>query len=44
LVSLALGALLLRRRRIAPARWGRALLSLLWLFHLNADDPPALSF
>jgi hypothetical protein len=44
LVSLTLGALPLRRRRIAPALWGLALLSLLWLFHLHADDPLALSF
>ncbi|WP_373509035.1 DUF5993 family protein [Thiocapsa sp.] len=44
LITLALGALLLRRRGIALALWGLALLSLLWLFHLHADDPLALSF
>lgn len=44
LVSLALGALFLRRRTIALALWGLALMSLLWLFHLHADDPLALSF
>ncbi|SDX54653.1 DUF5993 family protein [Thiocapsa roseopersicina] len=44
LVTLALGALFLRRRRIALALWGLALLSLLWLFHLHTNDPLLLSF
>ncbi len=44
LVTLALGALLMRRRSTALALWGLALLSLLWLFHLHASDPLTLSF
>lgn len=44
LITLALGALFVRRRRIALTVWGLALLSLLWLFHLHASDPLALSF
>jgi hypothetical protein len=42
-VALALGALLLRWRRLALSCWGLGLLSLLWLFHQHASDPLALS-
>ena len=44
LVILALGATFLGRRRVALALWALALVSLLWLLHLHASDPLALSF